>query len=124
MKTCAARRVVGSPQAPTMRFNDGAADAKSHAGPVRLGSKEGIEDLFRLLRGKPYAGIADGHQNFFFLRSLGLDGHLAYSIHFLPPIHAVHNEFHQHLFQFHTFSPPPPQLSASPPPPSYALTSP
>jgi hypothetical protein len=32
-----------------MRFDDGAADAKSHAGPVGLGSKEGIEDLLRLL---------------------------------------------------------------------------
>jgi hypothetical protein len=28
-----------------MRFNDGAADAKSHSGAVALGSKEGIEDL-------------------------------------------------------------------------------
>jgi len=36
-----------------MRFDDGAADAKSHAGAVGLGSKEGIEDLVRLLRGSP-----------------------------------------------------------------------
>jgi hypothetical protein len=48
-KTCAARGVVSSPQAATMRFDDGAADAKSHAGAMGLGSKEGVEDLLRLL---------------------------------------------------------------------------
>jgi len=45
-----------------MRFKNGAADAKPHADAVRLGGKEGIEDLVRLLRGKPYAGIADRDQ--------------------------------------------------------------
>ncbi|MEY2395362.1 MAG: hypothetical protein QOF94_1707, partial [Acidobacteriaceae bacterium] len=44
-KTCAARRVVGSPQAATMRFDNRAADAKSHAGAVSLGGKEGVKDL-------------------------------------------------------------------------------
>jgi hypothetical protein len=52
-KACSARGVVSSPQAPTMRFDDGAADAKLHAGTVRLGGKEGVEDLVRLLPGKP-----------------------------------------------------------------------
>jgi len=45
-------------------IDDRAADPKSHAGPVRLGSKEGIEDLFRLLRGQPHAAVSDGHDNF------------------------------------------------------------
>ena len=45
-----------------MRFHDGAADPKSHAGAVRLGGKERIEDLIRLLRGQTHAGIADRHQ--------------------------------------------------------------
>jgi hypothetical protein len=44
-----------------MRFNDGTADPKSHAAPVRFGGKEGIEYLIRLLRGQPHAGIADRH---------------------------------------------------------------
>jgi len=45
-----------------MRFDDGAADGRSHAGAVGFGSKEGIEDLVRLLRGQSHAGIADGDQ--------------------------------------------------------------
>jgi len=56
-----------------MRFDDGAAGAKSHAGAVRLGSKEGIEDLVCLLPGKPYAGIADRDQKSLVFRSLRLD---------------------------------------------------
>ena len=36
-----------------MRFDKGAADAESHAGPIGLGSKEIIEDLLRLRRGEP-----------------------------------------------------------------------
>jgi hypothetical protein len=42
-----------------MRFNDGAADAKSHAGPSRLSRKERIKDLIGLSRGQPHAGIVD-----------------------------------------------------------------
>src|SRR6266478_1851945 len=82
----------------------GAADAKPHAGAVRFRCKKRVEDLVRLLRGKPYAGIADGHQNFFFLRSLRLDGQLARLIHFFHRIDAVHDEIHQHLLQLHTVS--------------------
>ena len=33
-----------------MRFNDRAADAKSHAGAVGLGGNKRVEDLVRLLR--------------------------------------------------------------------------
>jgi len=59
VKACAARRVVDRPQAAAMRFNDGTADPKSHPGPLRLGGKERIKDLIRLLRREPHAGIAD-----------------------------------------------------------------
>lgn len=52
-KTCASRRVADSPQSPTMRFNDGAADPQAHASAVRLGCKKRIEYLVRPLRGKP-----------------------------------------------------------------------
>src|SRR6266478_5026209 len=104
MKTCSVRKVVRGPQAPTMRFNDGAADAKPHAGAVRLRCKKRVEDLVRLLWGKPYTCIADGHQNLFFLRSLRLDGQLARPIHFLHRIDAVHDEIHQYLLQLHTIS--------------------
>src|SRR5258705_322473 len=56
-KTCAVWEMVGSPQAATMRFNDGAADAKAHAGSVGLGAKEGVEDLFRAVWWQPHAAI-------------------------------------------------------------------
>ncbi|TMA31536.1 MAG: amino acid permease, partial [Deltaproteobacteria bacterium] len=45
-----------------MRFDDRAADGQAHAGAVRLGGEEGIEDLGRLLRGQSDAGIADRDQ--------------------------------------------------------------
>ena len=73
VKTCAARRVVGSPQAAAMRFNDGSADPKPHAGAVLFGRKEGLKDLIRLLRGQPRAGIADRHQDLPVFGSLRLD---------------------------------------------------
>jgi hypothetical protein len=59
MKTGAAGRVVGGPQAAAMGFHYGAADAKSHACAVRLGGEKRVEDLVRVLLGKPYAGIGD-----------------------------------------------------------------
>src|SRR6266851_5227301 len=69
MKTCAARRVVGGPQAAVMRCNDGTADGQSHTGPVNLRGKKRIEDLVRLLRGQPYARIADGDDKLLVFRS-------------------------------------------------------
>jgi len=43
VKASAAGRLVDRPQASTMRFDDGTADPKSHAGPLRLGGKERIK---------------------------------------------------------------------------------
>src|SRR5882762_4988575 len=62
-KTCAARRVLGCPQAAAMRLDNGSADAKAHTGSVKFGGKECVEDLVPLLRGQPDSGIADGHQH-------------------------------------------------------------
>ena len=42
-----------------MRFDNRAADAKSHAGAVSLGGKEGVKDLICLVPGQSHAGIAD-----------------------------------------------------------------
>src|ERR1700682_48925 len=104
MKTCPAGRVVGSPQAAAMRFNDGAADPKSHAGAVSLSGKEGIEDLVRLLRGQPNAGVADRHHYLLALRTPRVDGKLARPIHIFHRIDAVHDEVHHDLLQLHTIS--------------------
>src|SRR5258708_32889472 len=87
-----------------MRFDDGAADEKSHAGPKGLGGKEGIEDLVRLLWRQPHAGIRDGHHNFLVSRSMRLDGKLARAVHVLHRVDAVDHEVHQHLLQLHRIS--------------------
>src|ERR1700674_5673915 len=103
-KPCAARGIVGSPQATPVRFNNGAADAKSHARAVSLGGKERIKDLVRLLRWKPHARIADRDQHVTILAELRLDGELARPIHILHRIDAVYHEVHQHLLQLHAIS--------------------
>jgi hypothetical protein len=84
-----------------MRFNDGAADGQSHARPLKLRRKEGIEDLIRLLHGQPHAGIADGHQNLLIFISLGLYAELPSPLHVLHRIDAIEHEVHQHLLQLH-----------------------
>ena len=74
LKSCAARRIVGSPQAAPMRLNDGPADPQSHARAVSLGGKERIKDIIRLLRWQPHAGIADRDQHLTILTALRHDG--------------------------------------------------
>jgi hypothetical protein len=63
VKGCAAGRVVGSPKAAAMRFDDRPADPKSHARAAPLGGKEGIKDIVLLLGWQP-------------LDSIGVNGHL------------------------------------------------
>src|SRR3984893_18542964 len=89
VKTCAARRVVGGPQAAVMRCNDGTADGPSHTGPVNLRGIKRIDDLVPLLRGEPYPGMASGDHKVCVFRSPRLDGKLARSIHVLHRINAV-----------------------------------
>src|SRR5258706_5049302 len=72
-KACAVWEVVGSPQAATMRFDDGAADAKAHAGSMGLGAKEGIEDLLGMMWGQAHAAVVDGDGDFLVFCSLRLD---------------------------------------------------
>jgi hypothetical protein len=101
VKACAARRSIGSPQAAAVRFHDGTADPKAHAGAVRLGGKKGIKDLVRLLMGKSHSSIANRHHNLLVLPSLRLDGQLARPIHIPHRINAIYHEIHQHL-QLHS----------------------
>src|SRR5712671_3422244 len=61
IKTRATGRVGGSPQAAVMRFNDRSADGESHTCSIKLGGKNRIEDLLRLLWGQSHAGIAYGY---------------------------------------------------------------
>src|SRR5882724_6956667 len=98
------RSVVRSPQATAMRFNDRAADRQSHAGPMKLGSKERIEDLIRLLRGQPHSDIANGDQQFTLLSLLRLDRKFPSGVHFLHSIDAIKYEIHEDLLQLHTIS--------------------
>jgi hypothetical protein len=94
VKACATRRVVTSPQTATVRFNDGAANAKSHASALGLRGKERIEDLVRLLRGLSYAGIADRHQNMPVFSSLRFAVERPRPIHIRPRIDRIHHEIH------------------------------
>jgi len=87
-----------------MRCNDGTTDGQSHTGPVSLRGKKRIEDLVRLLRGQPYAGIADGDHKLLVFRSPRLDGKLARPIHILHRINAVTDEVHHDLLQLHAIS--------------------
>src|SRR5712664_246149 len=103
-KACAARGVVGSPQAAAVRFNNGPADPESHARAVSLGSKERIKDLVRLLRWQPHTAIADRDQHLTILIALRLNGELARPTHILHRIDAVHHQVHQHLLQLHAIS--------------------
>src|SRR5258708_31545946 len=77
IKACAAREVVGSPQAAIMGLDDGAADAKSHASAVTLRGEEWIKYLVRLLGWKTYTGIADRAHQLRVFGALRLDGELA-----------------------------------------------
>src|SRR5258708_28876374 len=87
-----------------MRCNDGTADGQSHTGPVDLRGKKRIEDLVRLLRWKPYAGIADADHKLLVFRSPRLDGKLARPIRILHRINAVTDEVHHDLLQLHAIS--------------------
>src|SRR6202044_15592 len=101
VKVRAARGIVNSPQAATVRFNYGAADPKSHAGAIRLGGEKRIEDLVQMLWGQPHAGIADGHLKLIVFHSERLDGELPRSAHGLHRIDAVYHEVHHDLLQLH-----------------------
>src|SRR3979411_3545445 len=87
-----------------MRCNDGTADGQSHTGPENLRGKKRIEDLVRLLRGQPYAGIADGDHKLLVFRSPRLDGKLARPIHIVHRINAVTDEVHYDLLHLHAIS--------------------
>src|SRR5258708_1982243 len=104
VKACAAWRVVGCPQATAMRFNDRAADAKSHAGPIGLRGKERIKDLVRLLRRQPHASITDRYQDLLILRSLRIDGEFSPPILALHCVDAIDDQVHEHLLQLHAVS--------------------
>src|SRR6266853_1282977 len=104
IKTRATRRVGGRPQAAVMRFNDRSADGESHAGPVKLGGKERIKDMLRLLRGQPHSRITDGHNKVPVFSWLGLDGKVACSIRFSHRLNTVQDEVHHDLLQLHAIA--------------------
>ena len=52
LKRRATSRIGARPQAATMRFDNPPADRQSHAGALRFGGEECIEDLVYFFRGK------------------------------------------------------------------------
>jgi hypothetical protein len=85
-----------------MRFDDGAADGQSHAGSLRLGRKEGIEDLLRLFWPHSHTRIADRDQKLTIVALLRLDRKFTSSAHVLHGFDAIEHEVHQYLLQLHT----------------------
>ena len=88
-----------------MRFNYGATDGQSHADPMGLRGKEGVEDLVRLLRGQPHTGIADTHHKLLVSRSVRPDSEFARSIYILHRIDAIHDKVHHDLLLSHAIPP-------------------
>src|SRR5713101_2015242 len=87
-----------------MRCNDGTADGQSQTGSVNLRGKKRIEDLVRLLRGQPDAGIADGDHKLLVFRSPRLDGKLARPIHIVHRINAATAPVPYYLLPSHPIS--------------------
>src|SRR5258708_24383114 len=73
MEGCTPLGVGGGPQPAAVRFDDRSADREPHAGSLRLGGEECIEDPGSLLRGQSHAGIADRDHHVTTLRSLRFD---------------------------------------------------
>jgi len=87
-----------------MRFHDGAADPKSHAGAVRFGGKERIKNLVRLLRGQAHASIADRYHELLIVRSLRFDGEFAGPVRIFHRIDGINHKIHECLLQLHAIS--------------------
>ena len=87
-----------------MRFHDGAANGQTYTGPMTLGREERIEDLVRLPRWQPHAGIAHAHGQFLVVCSILLNGELAPPTHILHRLDAIKKEVHHDLLQLHAIS--------------------
>src|SRR3982751_5218485 len=97
-----ARAVVWScPQPAAMRLDDRTADAKPHAGAVRLRREERVEDLLRDVRLKPDARVTDGNKNLLVLSWLHRDQDLSRAIDVLHRFDAIDEQIHRDLLQLH-----------------------
>src|ERR1700722_8603386 len=83
---------------PPMRFNDGAADSKSHASAMKFGGEECVKDPVWSL-GKAHASVTYRYCNLLLFRSLRLDHKLAPSVHLFHCLNAVDDEVHNDLLQ-------------------------
>src|ERR1700730_19395663 len=99
IETCAARRVVSGPQTPTMRFSNGAADGQAHTGSLNLRGKECIEDLVRLFRGQPHAGIANRDQQLTIPGLPRFDRKFTPRTHVLHRLNTVEHQVHENLLE-------------------------
>src|SRR5260370_34105533 len=101
MEGCAPLGVGGGPQPAPVQSDDRSADRKPHAGALRLGGEECIEDPGRLLRGQSHAGIADRDHQVTTLGSLRFDDQFTYRAQLLDGVDAIEHEVHEHLLQLH-----------------------
>jgi hypothetical protein len=83
-----------------MRLDDPPTDRQSHAGSLRLGGEERLENAFGFLSGrKPDARVAHRNQQLAILAPLRRDAEFAAFI--LHRLDAIEHEVHQHLLQLH-----------------------
>src|SRR6516162_8498387 len=97
LKRCTWPGVGGGPQATAVRFDNRPTDGQSHAGALRFGGKERLEDLFRLFLVLSHPRIDDRDQNLTILVLLRPDRKFSWSAYTLHGFDAVEHHVHQNL---------------------------
>ena len=97
MKRRACSRVGSGPQAPSVGLDDGPADRQSHAGALRLGSEECVENLLDLFWWNSNSGIHDRNQELTAVILLRLDRKFTWRVHALHGLDTIEHEIHQDL---------------------------
>ena len=104
-KTCAARRVIGSRQAASMRFDNRAADAKAACRCRELlVVKKALKISSAWCRGNLTLVSLTDSSSSLFRAGCELTGQLTRPIHVVHGVDAIHDEVHQHLLQLHAIS--------------------
>src|ERR1700690_3094654 len=100
LENSSATRTRTGPQPSLVRFNDRAADGKSHADAARLSGEEGLKDLFDGVRIDAGTGVFDGDQNLSAVLLLRAD-HQFFRFRVAHCVHAIQHEIHDYLLQLH-----------------------
>src|SRR3984893_4291289 len=100
LKRRATSHIGARPQAAAMRLDDPPTDGQSHAGSLRFGGEERLENAFGFLSRKPDARVTHRNQELTIFGSLRRDAQFTAFI--LLGLDAIEHEVHQYLLQLHT----------------------